>query len=145
MSILISASSNEILEEQILTLEHSLQQNQKIIGIGKLHMVKVPRWKPITRKQFNAAIKYWPTHFHEDKRYTYNNIAIEAKPLYCNYIILFLVKRLEKVLRSELFSQEQLAEFEKFMKMAIEEATSAKAAGMVRHTALHFSILLPCR
>ena len=36
------------------------------------------------------------------------------------------------MLRRELFSKEELAEFEEFMKMAIEEAVSAKAAGMVK-------------
>ena len=68
LTVIISESSNEIVDEQMLSLDHLLRQNPKIVGIGKIHMVSVPRWKPITRKQFDTAVKYWPTHFHEDKR-----------------------------------------------------------------------------
>ncbi|XP_035827785.1 probable inactive tRNA-specific adenosine deaminase-like protein 3 [Aplysia californica] len=39
----------------------------KIEGLGKEYLVKVPAKPPVTRKQFEESLKYWPVNFHEDK------------------------------------------------------------------------------
>ena len=36
--------------------------------LGKPFLTKVPRFKPLTRKQFEEAKLYWPVTFHEDKK-----------------------------------------------------------------------------
>ena len=72
LQILITSAMNRTMEEELASLEHSLQQNPNIVGLGKLFVTEVPKRKPITRKQFDAAVKYWPVNFHEDKRYSPN-------------------------------------------------------------------------
>ena len=69
LEILIALVRGEDPQEELHKLEQSLQKDPKIIGLGKLSIVKVPRSKPITRTQYEDAAKFWPTHFHEDKRY----------------------------------------------------------------------------
>ena len=39
----------------------------ELAGLGETSVVIVSKWRPITRKQFEAASELWPTHFHEDK------------------------------------------------------------------------------
>ena len=36
-------------------------------GLGKPYLAKVPSTPPLTRLQYNEAVKYWPVNFHEDK------------------------------------------------------------------------------
>lgn len=36
--------------------------------LSKPYQVKVPRYPPLTRKQYEEAFLYWPVSFHEDKR-----------------------------------------------------------------------------
>ena len=42
-------------------------QELGLAGLGDLIVVMVPKHKPITRKQYDAASQLWPTYFHEDK------------------------------------------------------------------------------
>ena len=45
------------------------EQLTGITGLDDMFVAQVPRQKPHTRSQFVEAQKYWPCHFHEDKRY----------------------------------------------------------------------------
>ncbi|XP_061164144.1 probable inactive tRNA-specific adenosine deaminase-like protein 3 [Saccostrea echinata] len=38
--------------------------------LGKPFLIKVPRLKPLTRKQYEESKLYWPVSFHEDKKVT---------------------------------------------------------------------------
>lgn len=50
------------------TVQHEVSvQELGLAGLGEMSVVMVPKHKPITRKQFEVAVKSWPTHFHEDK------------------------------------------------------------------------------
>ena len=40
-----------------------------VAGLGQTSVVLVPKWKPLTRKQYDTVSTLWPTHFHEDKVY----------------------------------------------------------------------------
>ena len=35
--------------------------------LSKPYLVKVPKWAPLTRQQYNEVVKSWPCCFHEDK------------------------------------------------------------------------------
>ena len=37
--------------------------------LGEPVLVQVPSTPPLTRQQYEAAIQYWPSNFHEDKTY----------------------------------------------------------------------------
>ena len=46
-----------------------LQKNlADMAGLGDFFITQAPSKKPLTRKQFLEAQKYWPCQFHEDKR-----------------------------------------------------------------------------
>ncbi|XP_062571857.1 probable inactive tRNA-specific adenosine deaminase-like protein 3 [Saccostrea cucullata] len=38
--------------------------------LGKPFLIKVPKLKPLTRKQYEESKLYWPVSFHEDKKVT---------------------------------------------------------------------------
>ena len=47
----------------------SEQESVSLEGLDEhLYLASVPKWKPLTRMQFNEAKKYWPCNFHENKR-----------------------------------------------------------------------------
>ena len=50
-------------------IQTSLIQAHELVGIGEIFVTSVAKQKPITRKQYEEANSYWPTQFHEDKRY----------------------------------------------------------------------------
>ncbi len=79
-------------------------------GLGSLSTVQVCRDKPITRAQFEAAAKYWPTNFHEDKR-------LESVKVTCSSSVATFL-RLEKSLRGEMFSEEEISRIETFIDAA---------------------------
>ena len=37
-------------------------------SLGPLLVAKIPVKPPLTRKQFEDSIQYWPVNFHEDKK-----------------------------------------------------------------------------
>ena len=51
-----------------------------LVGLGQTSVALVPKWKPLTRKQFDTVSTLWPTHFHEDKVYvcilTYRTLVL---------------------------------------------------------------------
>lgn len=55
-----------VCESEAVDHEVSIQE-LGLAGLGELSVVRVPKNKPLTRKQFEVAAKSWPTHFHEDK------------------------------------------------------------------------------
>ncbi len=66
--MLVSPPTTEDTQEEQLSVKERLLQHHNVVGLGRLSVVLVPKFKPVTRKQFKEAMKYWPTHFHEDKR-----------------------------------------------------------------------------
>jgi len=38
-------------------------------SLGEPVLVQVPSTSPLTRKQYEAAIRHWPSSFHEDKTF----------------------------------------------------------------------------
>jgi hypothetical protein len=36
--------------------------------LSKPYFAKVPAHAPLTRKQYEESVQYWPVNFHEDKR-----------------------------------------------------------------------------
>lgn len=52
--------------EKIFTTEDD--NNSVYKHLSKPYKVKVPRYAPLTRKQYEEALLYWPVSFHEDKR-----------------------------------------------------------------------------
>ncbi|XP_017259813.1 probable inactive tRNA-specific adenosine deaminase-like protein 3 [Kryptolebias marmoratus] len=77
----------------------------KWVGLGEPFVVQVPARPPLTRPQFEAASRRWPTSFHEDKRVTV-------------------------ALRGELFSSRQKAAMHRFMASALTAAEAARQLGM---------------
>ena len=37
-------------------------------SLGSPYVAKIPVKPPLTRKQFEDSIQYWPVNFHEDKK-----------------------------------------------------------------------------
>ncbi|XP_034430934.1 probable inactive tRNA-specific adenosine deaminase-like protein 3 [Hippoglossus hippoglossus] len=74
-------------------------------GLGEPFVVKVPSRPPLTRPQFELAIKHWPTSFHEDKQVTV-------------------------ALRGELFNPHQKASMHMYMMSAVAAARAGKEMGM---------------
>ena len=58
-----------LLDEELAALQQLLSENEEITGLGEISAVMVPKWKPLTRRQYETAAQNWPTNFHEDKRY----------------------------------------------------------------------------
>ena len=56
----------------------------------KLEVIDVPKYPPITRKQFEESLTYWPTQFHE-------------------------TKKIERALTGTLFTTEEMAYMEQIM------------------------------
>ncbi|XP_031554072.1 probable inactive tRNA-specific adenosine deaminase-like protein 3 isoform X2 [Actinia tenebrosa] len=75
-------------------------------GLGNPFVIKVPRYPPLTREQFNKASELWPVNFHEDKYIT-------------------------KLLSGELFGDLALRKIYKYMDMARKSALIGKNNGMV--------------
>lgn len=46
------------------------EKNTVYQHLSKPYTVKVPKWAPLTRQQYNDAVKSWPCSFHEDKKIT---------------------------------------------------------------------------
>ncbi|XP_078675725.1 putative inactive tRNA-specific adenosine deaminase-like protein 3 isoform X2 [Branchiostoma floridae x Branchiostoma belcheri] len=74
-------------------------------GLGKPFLTKVAVRPAITRRQYEHCAQYWPTAFHEDKS-------------------------LERRLKGEFFSCEELQSIQKYMKRALQAAQHAKHTGM---------------
>ena len=84
--------------------------------------VKVPRHKPTTRAQYEAAKALWPTKFHEDKRFKLCFILTNETNDECFF------NRLEKALSGTLFSDGELERMKQYMEMAIAERNVDKSA-----------------
>ena len=52
-----------------VTVSSVLQQWVDESVFSKPYLVKVPRHAPLTRRQYEESILYWPVTFHEDKRF----------------------------------------------------------------------------
>jgi tRNA-specific adenosine deaminase 3 len=74
-----------------------------VAGLGQTSVVLVPKWKPLTRKQYDTVSTLWPTHFHEDKV-------------------------LEKNLQGDIFSSLELLQIRKFMQIAFDENSNSENA-----------------
>ena len=66
--LLLPCKKGEDPEQGKADVQTSLIQAQELTGIGEIFITSVAKQKPITRKQYEQASSYWPTHFHEDKR-----------------------------------------------------------------------------
>ena len=66
--LLLPCKNDADPEEQKAKILASLIQDHGLTGLGEISLVSVAKQKPITRKQYEEAATYWPTHFHEDKR-----------------------------------------------------------------------------
>ncbi len=69
--VLVSPLTSGELHKDQINAEQRLLQHHQIASLKALSVVHVPRFKPVTRKQYEEAINHWPTHFHEDKRLVY--------------------------------------------------------------------------
>ena len=67
IQVLISPTNSETIE----SFTQQLRPRIDFTGLGRVSIVQVCRMKPITRAQFVAATKFWPTNFHENKRFDY--------------------------------------------------------------------------
>lgn len=52
-----------------VTVSSVLQQGVDESVFSKPYLVKVPKHAPLTRRQYEESILYWPVTFHEDKRF----------------------------------------------------------------------------
>ena len=52
-----------------VTISSVLRQGVDESVFSKPYLVKVPRHAPLTRRQYEESILYWPVTFHEDKRF----------------------------------------------------------------------------
>ncbi|RUS79634.1 hypothetical protein EGW08_012603 [Elysia chlorotica] len=75
---------------------------KSIEGLGKPYLAKVPSLPPLTRQQYNEAIKYWPVNFHEDKE-------------------------IASMVSGKYFTDTEILEIEQYMTLAIKLANSGKA------------------
>ncbi|GFS08844.1 tRNA-specific adenosine deaminase-like protein 3 [Elysia marginata] len=83
-----------------------LEAVKNIEGMGKPYLLKVPASPPLTRRQYNEAIKYWPVNFHEDKEI--------ASMVSGNY-----------------FTEAEHLDIEQYMGMALKLANIGKAKGQI--------------
>ena len=68
--VLLLPYKKDIDPEQGKTeIQSSLIQGHELVGTGEIFITSVAKHKPVTRKQYEEANSYWPTNFHEDKRY----------------------------------------------------------------------------
>ncbi|XP_078592221.1 putative inactive tRNA-specific adenosine deaminase-like protein 3 isoform X2 [Branchiostoma floridae x Branchiostoma japonicum] len=74
-------------------------------GLGKPFLTKVAVRPAITRRQYEHCVQYWPTAFHEDKL-------------------------LERRLKGDFFTSEELQSIQKYMQRALQAAQHAKQTGM---------------
>ncbi|CAH1262876.1 ADAT3 [Branchiostoma lanceolatum] len=74
-------------------------------GLGKPFLTKVAVRPAITRRQYEHCAQYWPTAFHEDKA-------------------------LERRLKGDFFTSEELQSIQKYMQRALQAAQHAKHTGM---------------
>lgn len=102
--MLVSPTNSATIESFI----EELQLRIDFTGLGPLSIKQVCRNKPITRAQFESATKYWPTNFHENKRFF----------LLLNVFVVIFFFRLEKSLRGELFSEDELLQIRTFVDAA---------------------------
>ena len=93
---------------------HQLRQLDLIQDIDHLTETMVPTHRPVTRKQFLEAQKYWPCHFYEDKRYGQN---------YHWHFTVFTIclNRIEQFFSSHIFSNDETKTYEKYMQAAKDE------------------------
>lgn len=110
----LESESKDIIEKFSTQLK-----NLDLEGVGSTSVVQVPRYQPITRTQYNRVSQLWPTHFHEDKMYEKNTIYTLLVVSYSNN------HRLEKVLRGENFSQDELADIRKFMETVLSHDSNS--------------------
>ncbi|KAK3792908.1 hypothetical protein RRG08_033759 [Elysia crispata] len=75
-------------------------------GLGKPYLAKVPSTPPLTRLQYNEAVKYWPVNFHEDKE-------------------------IASMISGKYFTDPELLEIKQFMKMAIKLAHAGKTRDQI--------------
>lgn len=92
LHILLTTEGNHSISEVKTALKD-------LVELTDFFATQVPRHKPVTRAQYEAARVLWPTQFHEDKR-------------------------LEKLLSGLLFSEEELLLMKKYMEMAFAERGS---------------------
>ena len=69
LSVLLLPCKEGADPEKGKTELQTLIQQQGLVGLGGISIVSVVKEKPITRKQYEEAASFWPTHFHEDKRF----------------------------------------------------------------------------
>ena len=63
--------------EEKAKIQTSIIQSHGLVGVGDISLTSVAKRKPITRKQYEEASTYWPTHFHENKRYDLSLLSTE--------------------------------------------------------------------
>lgn len=88
--------SDQAVKEAVKTID----------GLGKPYLVKVPSSPPLTRQQYNEAIKFWPVNFHEDKEI--------AAMISGNY-----------------FTEAELLDIERYMEMAVKLANNGKVKDQI--------------
>ncbi|GFO04080.1 tRNA-specific adenosine deaminase-like protein 3 [Plakobranchus ocellatus] len=85
----------------------AIQESIKTIeGLGKPYLVKVPSSPPLTRKQYDEAIKYWPVNFHEDKE-------------------------ISLMMSENYFKESELHDIEKYMRIAVRLADVGREKGQL--------------
>lgn len=65
LSVLVCELESE--SQQHVKLSSAQVQGLGILGLGGMSVAMVPKWKPLTRRQYDTVSVLWPTHFHEDK------------------------------------------------------------------------------
>ncbi|BFZ06822.1 hypothetical protein BsWGS_09861 [Bradybaena similaris] len=78
-----------------------LDHGSHVDGLGSKYLMKVPAKPPLTRHQYNEAVKYWPVNFHENKE-------------------------LVSLLSGNYFSPAEVQEIENYMKQAVRLAEIAR-------------------
>ena len=60
--ILLTIKNNQVTSKRVL------EENKDLLGLTEFIGVQIPKHKPITRSQYEAAKVLWPTQFYENKR-----------------------------------------------------------------------------
>ena len=68
---LFESDSVGVSKTDDVTISSLLQGNIEDNILSRPYLVKVPAYAPLTRKQYEETILYWPVTFHEDKRFVY--------------------------------------------------------------------------
>ena len=74
-------SSDQLLQVIVCTDQDDIEEVRECMsrchdlsGLQGLFKVKVPKEPPLTRKQYGEACLCWPTNFHEEKRYMFDDL-----------------------------------------------------------------------